>query len=148
MPRYMFLGSRLAAVAVCVASSAVLAAPVRAEPRASDMHVAYLLALEHFGLHLSRGDAFAQGVAVCLVLDQPEETVTDVVAQAMGMHPAWNRIDTQHFVGAAEERYCPGKLPVGGHFSVCSADETSDASFAATKRDSARPIEAITQGTI
>ena len=129
MRHSILLGSRVAAVAICVASSAVIAAPAPADPSASDRHAAYLLTLEHFRLHLSRDDAFAQGVAVCLVLDEPGETLTDVVTQVIGMHPTWNRIDAQHFVGAAEERYCPDKLPRGAHYPVCSRDETSAASF-------------------
>jgi len=108
---------------MCVASSAVIAAPVHADPSASDRHAAYLLTLEHFGLHLSRDDAFAQGVAVCLVSDEPGETLTDVVMQVIGMHPTWNLINAQHFVGAAEERYCPDKLPQGAHNPVCSPDD-------------------------
>jgi len=76
-----------------------------------------------------REDAFAQGVAVCLVLDEPGETPTDVATQVIGMHPTWNRIDAQHFVGAAEERYCPDKLPRRAQHPVCSADKTSAASF-------------------
>ncbi|HUH68277.1 MAG TPA: DUF732 domain-containing protein [Mycobacterium sp.] len=112
-----------------MASSVVMAAPVHADPSASDSGAAYRLTLEHFGLQLSRGDAFAQGVAVCLVLDEPGETPTDVATQVIGMHPTWNRIDAQHFVGAAEERYCPDKLPRRAQHPVCSADKTSAASF-------------------
>ena len=66
---------------------------------------------------------FAQGVAVCLVSDEPGETLTDVVMQVVGMHPTWNLINAQHFVGAAEERYCPDKLPQGAHNPVCSPDD-------------------------
>jgi hypothetical protein len=129
MRRSIHLGSCVAAVAMCVASSAVITAPARADPSASDRHAGYLLTLEQFGLHLSRADAFAQGVAVCLVVDEPGETLTDVVTQVIGMHPTWSRIDAQHFVGAAEERYCPDKLPRGAQYPVCSPDETSAVSF-------------------
>jgi hypothetical protein len=129
MRHSIFFGSQVAAVAMCVASSAVIAAPVRAGPSAPDRDTAYRLTLEHFGLHLSRDNAFAQGVGVCLVLDEPGETLTDVVTQVIGMHPTWNRIDAQHFVGAAEDRYCPVKLPGGAHYPVCSPDETLAASF-------------------
>ncbi len=94
---------------MCVTSSALIAAPVHADPSASDRGAAYRLALEHFGLNLSRGDAFAQGVAVCLVLDEAGETLTDVATQVIGMHPTWNLTDAQHFAGVAEERYCPGQ---------------------------------------
>jgi len=129
MRRSILLGSRVAAVAMCVVSSAVIAAPVPADPSGSDRHAGYLFTLEHFGLQLSREDAFAQGVAVCLVLNEPGETHSDVVTQVIGMHPRWNRIDAQHFVGAAEEGYCPDKLPRGAHHPVCSPDETSTAAF-------------------
>jgi Protein of unknown function (DUF732) len=128
MRRSILVGSSAAAVAVCVASSAVIAAPVHADASASDRHAAYLLTLKHFGLNLSHDDAFAQGVAVCLVLDEPGETRTDVVMQVIGMHPTWNLVDAQHFVGPAEERYCPDLLPRGAHSRVCSPDETSAAS--------------------
>jgi hypothetical protein len=128
MRRSIVLGSRVAAVAMCVASSTVIAAPVSADPSASDRHAGYLFTLERLGLHLSRDDAFAQGVAVCLVLNEPGETLSDVVTQVSGMHPTWNRIDAKNFVGAAEERYCPDKLPQGAHGPVCSRDETSAAS--------------------
>src|ERR1700752_316873 len=124
MRRSILLGSRTAAVAMCAASAAVIAAPVRADPSASDRHAGYLFTLEHFKLHLSRDDAFAQGVAVCLVLNEPGETPTDVVTQVIGMHPTWNRIDAQHLVGAAQERYCPDKLPRSAHHPVCGPDET------------------------
>lgn len=123
MRRSILAGSRVAAAAMCVASSAVIAAPVHADSSASDRHAGYLLTLERLGLNLSRDDAFAQGVAVCLVLDQPGETLTDVVTQVNRMHPTWNPIDAQHFVNAAQERYCPDKLPLGAHSRVCSPDE-------------------------
>ena len=133
MRRSIFVGCRMAVIAMCVASSAVIAAPVHADSSASDRHAAYLLTLERFGLNLSRDDAFAQGVAVCLVLDEPGETLTDVVMQVIGMHPAWNPIDAQYFVGAAEERYCPDKLPRGAHSRVCSPDEQGVARVTRTK---------------
>jgi hypothetical protein len=123
MRRSILVGSRVAAVAMCVASSAAIAASARAAPSASDRHAAYLLTLEHFGLNLGRDDAFAQGVAVCLVSDQPGETHSDVVRQVIRMHPTWNLSDAQHFVGAAEERYCADKLPQGAHSRVCGPDE-------------------------
>lgn len=122
MRRSILLGSRVAAVAICVASSAVMAAPARADPSASDRNAIYLDALERFGLHLSRADALTQGVAACLVMGEPGETLHDVVTQVIGMHPAWNRIDAQHFVGAAEERYCPARLPRRAHFPGRSPD--------------------------
>jgi hypothetical protein len=122
--------SRVAAVvAICVASSTVVAAPAPADPSASDRHAGYLFTLERLGLHLSHDDAFAQGVGVCLVSSEPGETLSDVVTQVSGMHPAWNRIDAKNFVGAAQERYCPDKLTRGAHGPVCSQDETSAASF-------------------
>jgi hypothetical protein len=130
MLRSILVGSHMAAIAMCVTSSALIAAPVHADPSASDRGAAYRLALDQFGLNLSREDGFAQGVAVCLVLDEPGETRTDVVTQVIGMHPTWNRIDAQHFVGAAEERYCPDKLPRGAHSSVCSPDEEGAARVA------------------
>jgi Protein of unknown function (DUF732) len=130
MRRSILLGSRVAAVAVCVASSAVTAAPAAADPSGSDRHAGYLFTLERFGLHLSHDDAFAQEVAVCLVLNEPGETLGDVMTQIVGMHPTWNRIDAQHLVGVAEERYCPDKLPRGAHQqAVCGPDETSAAFF-------------------
>jgi len=148
MRRSILLGSRVAAGALCVASSAVIAAPVYADPSASDRDAAYLHTLERFGLHLSRDEAFVQGVAVCLVSDEPGQTLTDVATQVMAMHPMWKRIDAQHFVGAAEERYCPDKLPRGAHYPVCSPDETSAASFETIPRQSradrmADPVEAL-----
>ena len=127
--RHSIFSFRVAAAAMCVASSTVIAAPISAAPSASDRHAGYLFTLERLGLHLSRDDAFAQGVAVCLVSSEPGETLSDVVTQVSGMHPAWNRIDAKNFVGAAEERYCPDKLPRGAHGAVCSPDETSAAAF-------------------
>src|ERR1700752_3123541 len=129
MRRSILLGSRVAAVAMCVASSAVIAASVPADPSAFHGHAGYLFTLEHFGLRLSHDDAFAHGVAVCLVLNEPGETLSDVVTQVIGMHPMWNRTDVQHFVGAAEEGYCPDKLPRRAHHPVCSPDETSAAVY-------------------
>jgi hypothetical protein len=134
MRRSILLGSRVAAGALCVASSAVIAAPVYADPSASDRDGVYTHTLERFGLHLSHDDGFAQGVAVCLVSDEPGQTLTDVATQVMAMHPMWKRIDAQHFVGAAGERYCPNKLPRGAHYPVCSPDETSAASFVTIPR--------------
>lgn len=131
MRRSILLGSRVAAGALCVASSAVMAAPVNADPSPSDRNTVYLRTLQLFGLYLSRDDAFAQGVAVCLVSDEPGKTLADVVTQVVAMHPTWTRIDAQHFVGAAEERYCPGKLPGGAQRPVCGPEETPAASFGA-----------------
>jgi Protein of unknown function (DUF732) len=128
MRRSILLGSRVAAVAMCVAST-VIAAPAPADPSASDGHAGYLFTLDRLGLHLSRDDAFAQGVGVCLVSSEPGETLSDVVTQVSWMHPTWNRIDAKNFVGAAEDRYCPDKLARGAHGAVCSPDETSAASF-------------------
>lgn len=129
MRRSILLGTRMAAAALCVASSTAIVAPVYAAPSTPGKEVAYLRTLERFGLHLSHDDTFAQGVAVCLVSEESGRTRTDVIAQVMGMHPEWNRIDAQHFVGAAEERYCPDKLSPGAHYPVCSPDETSAAPF-------------------
>jgi len=141
--RRSILSFRVAAVAMCVASSTVIAAPVSADPSASDRHAGYLFTLEHLGLHLSRDDAFAQGVAVCLVSSEPGETLSDVVTQIVGIHPTWSRIGAKNFVGAAEERYCPDKLPQGAHGFVCSPDETSAASFETVGlRDGNRPRSA------
>ena len=89
MRRSILLGSRVAAVAMCVASSAVIAAPAPADPSGSDRHAGYLFTLERFGLHLSHDDAFAQEVAVCLVLNEPGETLGDVMTQIVRMHPTW-----------------------------------------------------------
>lgn len=106
MRRSTLAGSSAAAVVMSVASSIAIAAPVHAASLASAGHAAYLHTLEQFGLKLSHDEAFAQGVAVCLVMNEPGATRADVVKQVNGMHPTWNLADAQHFVGAAEKRYC------------------------------------------
>lgn len=123
------LCSRVAAVSACVASPAVMAAPAHVDPSASERNAAYLDTLEHCGQHLSRDGTLAQGVAACLVLDEPGETPTDVVTQVIGMHSTWNRIDAEHFVRAAHETYRPNKPPRGARYPVCSANEVLAVSF-------------------
>jgi Protein of unknown function (DUF732) len=120
--RSIVISRRVAAVAMCVASSTAIA-PAHADSRALDSGTAYRLTLERFGLTLSSADAFAQGVGVCMVMDEPKQTVSDVATQVMRMHPTWNAADARHFVGAAQKRYCPDTLPLGAHTGVCSPQE-------------------------
>ncbi|MUL45160.1 DUF732 domain-containing protein [Mycobacterium sp. CBMA293] len=90
------------------AMAIVIAAPVHADDGTQDE--AFLLTLQNYRLHMDKNDAFAQGAAVCVVMNEGT-SLASVGIQLMKMHPDWTLDDAGHFAGAAIQRYCPEQMP-------------------------------------